>query len=85
MLELQNETNNYNYGFQEKSDAAKDIFNNNKHKLTEENCIVTKKNEKLVIHSDILCNFLKEHTYYDLLAILQIEPNNKEKRQIKKR
>ncbi len=68
LLEIQKETNNYGYGFEdslllENSDL-------NERKRLAENCTIELKNEKIIIKSDILMQFLQNRTYDDLLTIL---------------
>lgn len=74
LQEIQEETNNYGYGYflQTEKNMA------NKRKKVE-NCTVEIEDGKIVIKSDILDQFLKGHTYEDLLTLLQVNPNNIDK------
>ena len=71
LQEMQKKTNNYGYG---------DFLPTEKNIACErkkvENCTVEIEDDKIVIKSDILDQFLKEHTYEELLAFLQVDPNS---------
>lgn len=76
LLEVQNETNNYNYGFTNSIKQENDALENEKKSI--ENCQIELTGNKIIIKSDILVRFLQEHSYADLLKILTIESNDLE-------
>ncbi len=74
LSEIQKETNNFGYGFRDSLQTEKS--NSGNEKELRENCTIELKNDKIVIKSNILIQFLQNHTYEELLTILQIESNN---------
>ena len=73
LREIQEKTNNYGYGYRDFLQTEKKVACERK---KVENCTVEIEDGKIVIKSNILAQFLKGHTYEDLLAHLQIDSNN---------
>lgn len=74
LREMQEKTNNYGYG---NFSSTEENIEYKRKKV--ENCTVEIEDHKIIIKSDILVSFLKEHTYEDLLALLQVDSNNIDK------
>lgn len=76
LQEKQRETNNYDYGY--KTGAFVEDLKEMEQKESAE---IESRDGKFIIKSNVLLDYLKEHTYNDLLSCIQIEP--KEEKQIR--
>lgn len=77
LLEIQKETNNYGYGFEDSFQLEHRVLENEK-ELAE----IELKDGKMIIKSNILLQFFQNHTYEDLLVNLQIEANNLQEKKL---